>query len=151
MEHSSIGVQLEIKDQFFTLFQPTLDPTMVLTHAESNATQELLDNTLDTHETMTALPMSFAKPKERNQFGNQVENKSNATVVNHQQELFYLIVHQRVRSTLFVRLNAQMEQKENGELGVQRRKENIIGTLFMIKSSTPAHNLTLGLTLIELS
>jgi hypothetical protein len=39
-----------------------------------------------------------------------------------------------------------MEQRENGELDVQRRKENIIGTLFMIKSSTPAHKLTLGLT-----
>lgn len=146
MEHSLIGLQLVIRDQFCIQFQPTSDPTMEQTHAESNATLELLDNTLDIHETMTALPTSFAKPKERNQFGNQVENKSNATVVNHQSEQFYLIVHQRVRSTLFVRRNVQMEMKANGELDVQRRKENIIGTLFMIKSSPPAHKLTLGLT-----
>lgn len=84
MELSLIGLLSVINDQFFIQFQPTSDPTMVLTHAESNATQELLDNTLDTHETMTDLPMSFAKLKERNQSGNQVENKSNATVVYHQ-------------------------------------------------------------------
>jgi hypothetical protein len=45
-EPSLIGLLSVISDQFFIQFQPTSDPTMVLTHAESNATQELLDNTL---------------------------------------------------------------------------------------------------------
>jgi len=112
----------------------------------SNVTQELLHNIQDIPVITMDRPMSFVKPKERNQSGSQAANKSNVMDVNHQLALFYLIAQVRVRSILCVQPSAPMAMLENGELDVRKRKENTTGIHFMIKLSMLVHRATSGST-----
>jgi hypothetical protein len=68
----------------FIQFPPMSDKIMAPTRAESHVTQEQFHNTQDIRRTAMAQPMLFVKPKERNQFGNHPENKSDVMVVSHQ-------------------------------------------------------------------
>lgn len=139
MEHSLIGVLSEKKQFHFIQSRQISEITTEPTHVLSNVIQEPLHNIQDILEITMDRPMSFVKPKERNQSGSQVVNKSNVMDVNHQQVLFYLIAQVRVRSILCVQPSAPMEMLENGELDVRKRKENTTGIHFMIKLSMPVH------------
>ena len=94
--------------------------------------------------------MLSVKPRAKNPSGSHPENKSDVTVrkktfvitklrtrnlwfnhifqvVNHQQDQFFRIAHQKVKSIQSVLPNVQMETKVNGEQDAARKKANTFG------------------------
>jgi len=111
----------------FTQSPPMLDKMVVPTHAKFRVTQEQSHNIQDTPRIATDLQMLSVKQRAKNPSGSHPENKSDVTVVNHQQDQFFPIAHQKVKSIQSVLPNVQMETKVNGEQDAARKKANTFG------------------------
>lgn len=111
----------------FTQSRPMLDRTVVPIHAKSHVTQEQSHNIQDTPRIATDQQMLSVKPRAKNPSGSHQENKSDVTVVSHQQDRFFQIAHQKVKSIQSVLPNVQMVTKVNGEHDAARKKEHIFG------------------------
>jgi len=97
------------------------------THAKLPVTQEQLHNIQDTQRIVTDQQMLSVKQRAKNPSGSHPENKSDVTVVNHQQDRFFQTAHQKVKSIQSVLPNVQMEMKVNGEQDAARKKANTFG------------------------
>jgi len=106
---------------------PMLDKTVVQTHAKFNVIQEQLLNIQDTQRIATDQPMLSVRQRAKSPSGSHPANKSDVMVASHQQDQFFQIAHQKVKSIQSVLPNVQMEMKVNGEQDAARKKANTYG------------------------